>query len=128
MKSRFPSQRHAWQHSFQPRFEFYHKGYHRPLSAFFCFTGTTKSTTITIYTLTFPSRAPGQDTAQKFHLDLQLATNEKGWEATGMDDIYEHRIELASPKFLKAGNYKFTLEQIMRENPLQNVVRRRHSH
>jgi hypothetical protein len=38
-----------------------------------------------------------------------------------MDDIYEHRIELASPKFLKAGNYKFSLEQIMRENPLQNV-------
>ena len=27
--------------------------------------------------------------------EFQLATNEKGWLATGMDDIYEHRIKLA---------------------------------
>ena len=66
-------------------------------------------------------QGPGQDTAQKFQFDVPLATNEKGWEARGMDDIYEHRIRLDVPKHLKAGNYKFTLEQIMRENPLQNV-------
>jgi hypothetical protein len=39
-----------------------------------------------------------------------------------MDDIYEHRIELAETQSLKAGTYKFTLEQIMREDPLQNVL------
>jgi hypothetical protein len=36
--------------------------------------------------------------------EFQLATNEKGWLATGMDDIYEHRIKLAPDAGkLKAG-------------------------
>ncbi len=67
-------------------------------------------------------QGPGQDTAQKFRMNPELATNEGGWKATGMDDIYEHRIELDKPEYLKAGHYKFTVEQIMREDPLQNVL------
>ena len=55
---------------------------------------------------------------KKFRRDLLLATNEKGWLGTGMDDIYEHRIPLGDPQTLKAGNYTFTVEQIMREDPL----------
>lgn len=65
---------------------------------------------------------PGQDTAIKIQRDLVLATNEKGWLGTGMDDIYEHRIKLTESEIFKAGNYKFTVEQIMRENPLKNVL------
>jgi gliding motility-associated lipoprotein GldH len=58
--------------------------------------------------------------------DLVLATNEKGWLASGMDDIYEHRIPLTPSDrpyyFKKPGDYKFTFEQIMREDPLKNVL------
>jgi len=40
-----------------------------------------------------------------------------------MDDIYEHRV-LIQPetKFTKPGTYSFTLEQIMRDDPLQHVL------
>ena len=58
----------------------------------------------------------------KAPFELQLATNEKGWLASGMDDIYEHRIKLIPARKLIAGNYKFILENIMREDPLQQVL------
>lgn len=71
-------------------------------------------------------KGPGDKVATKVPYELQLATNEKGWLAAGMDDIYEHRILLTPTTdrfyFKKAGEYTFTIEQIMRENPLQNVM------
>ena len=67
-------------------------------------------------------KGPGKDSVQKIQQDLVLATNEKGWLASGMDDIYDHRIPLGPEQSLKAGNYQFTIEQIMRENPLKNVL------
>jgi len=66
---------------------------------------------------------PPNDTLHKEAREFQLATNEKGWLATGMDDIYEHRIKLAPDAGkLKAGSYKFILENIMREDPLKEVL------
>ena len=69
------------------------------------------------------SQAPG-DTIIKTRVEEVLATNEKGWLASGMDDIYEHRLPLALPDFriTKPGDYKFVLEHIMREDPLENVM------
>jgi gliding motility-associated lipoprotein GldH len=58
-------------------------------------------------------------------LDLQLATDDKGWLGSGMDDIYEQRIRITpgeQPVPLQAGTYKFTLQQIMREDPLEHVM------
>ena len=40
------------------------------------------------------SKDPGRIQSKKSSRTLYLATNEKGWLATGMDDIYEHRIPL----------------------------------
>jgi gliding motility-associated lipoprotein GldH len=55
--------------------------------------------------------------------NLTLATNEKGWLGSAMDDIYEQRV-LIQPqtKFQKPGDYHFTFRQIMREDPLQHVL------
>lgn len=66
---------------------------------------------------------PG-DTVNKQRLDLRLATDDKGWLGSGMDDIFEHRILITrSPVALrKPGEYKFRLQQIMREEPLQYVM------
>lgn len=58
-------------------------------------------------------------------LNLQLATDDRGWLASGMDDIFEHRILITppnSPERLSAGTYRFKLENIMREDPLKNVM------
>jgi gliding motility-associated lipoprotein GldH len=60
--------------------------------------------------------------AQTQRLDLQL-TNANGWIGASMDDIIEQRVLLFShPLKLNKGNYTFYLQQVMREDPLQNVL------
>ena len=68
-------------------------------------------------------RQPGDTASRSQRYDLSLADNEKGWMGSGMDDIYEHRIEIQHlTKFDHPGTYSFTLEQIMREDPLKHVL------
>ena len=69
------------------------------------------------------TQSPG-DSLQKQPLDLQLANNEKGWLGKGMDDIFEHRVRITSKpvQFKKPGEYRFSFEQIMREDPLENIL------
>ncbi len=52
-----------------------------------------------------------------------LSNNLQGWLGSGMDDIFEHRIPFNSkPAALKMGTYTFTLQQAMREDPLEHVL------
>jgi len=56
-------------------------------------------------------------------LNIQLANSDNGWLGTAMDDIIEQRLLInKQPIHLRAGTYQFTIQQIMRENPLQNVL------
>jgi gliding motility-associated lipoprotein GldH len=64
-----------------------------------------------------PAEAPK---SQSF--ELPLATDSKGWLGTGMDDIFEHRIAIFKSIQLKKGTYQFQIANIMREDPLQNVM------
>lgn len=66
---------------------------------------------------------PGEAQPQSRRYNLALATNEKGWLGTAMDDIYEQRV-LIQPltRFLKQGDYHFSFRQIMREDPLLHVL------
>lgn len=66
---------------------------------------------------------PGDSSKKTQQFDLRLASNDKGWFGTGMDDIFEHRI-LVQPKtvFQKAGDYHVTLEHVMRQDPLQHIL------
>lgn len=69
------------------------------------------------------STAPG-DTTRYQNINLSLATDLKGWDGTGMDDIYEVR-KIITPgpvPVKKMGIYRFTVEQIMRENPLRHIL------
>jgi gliding motility-associated lipoprotein GldH len=70
------------------------------------------------------TKAPN-DSTQIQPLNLQLATDNKGWLGSGMDDIFEHRILITPPQYparLNAGTYHFELENIMREDPLKNIM------
>ena len=59
---------------------------------------------------------------QTQRLNVPLA-NANGWLGAAMDDIIEQRILLfKNPMHLVKGNYTFTLQQVMRENPLQSVL------
>jgi len=113
--------KHQWNSSFKPAFDFTIKDTSAPYKLFFVIRHSERYNFNNIF-VNLSVKGPGQDTAQKIQQDLVLATNEKGWLASGMDDIYEHRIQLGSEQNLKAGNYTFTIEQIMREDPLANVL------
>lgn len=63
-----------------------------------------------------------------FKTEKQLGTNQSGWLGTGMDDIYEHRISLQKEllenavSLRKQGKYIVVIKQIMREDPLEQVM------
>lgn len=112
---------HEWKSSFKPSFDFTIKDTTSPYKLFLILRHNEKYNFNNIYVNVYV-KGPGQDTLQKIQQDLVLATNEKGWLGTGMDDIYDHRIPLGPDQSLKAGTYTFTIEQIMREDPLENVL------
>lgn len=111
---------HAWANGFRPSFEFTIKDTQSLYQLYLVLRHNDKYNYNNIYVNLY-IKAPGEDSIVKVQRDLPLATREK-WTGTGMDDIYENRIELGPAQPLKAGNYKFTLEQIMREDPLQNIL------
>ena len=111
---------HNWKNSYKPEFTFIIKDTTVAYQLFLVIRHTEKYNFNNIW-INLYSQPPG-DTVHKARYELQLATNEKGWLGTGMDDIYEHRIPLTNPQSLKAGIYKFKVEQIMREDPLEHVL------
>ena len=67
------------------------------------------------------SSAGEQTQTQAFNLNL--ADDQKGWLGTGMDDIYDHRVLINSkPIKLPKGIFTISTQQIMREDPLQNIL------
>jgi gliding motility-associated lipoprotein GldH len=115
---------HEWKSDYKPVFTFTIKDTSSVYQPYFIIRHNDKYSFNNIYVNLY-CQAPGQP-EKKITLDLPLATNEKGWLASGMDDIYEHRIAfMLDPRvldFKKAGNYSFRVEQIMREDPLKNVL------
>lgn len=68
--------------------------------------------------------ASPSDTVHYQNINLRLATDSKGWEGIGMDDIFEVRknISPGPVSFKKPGDYSFSVAQIMRENPLRYIL------
>ena len=55
-------------------------------------------------------------------VELKLGDNNR-WFGNSIDDIVEHRVLLTRrPVKLKLGDYTFSIQQIMREDPLQNML------
>jgi len=64
------------------------------------------------------------DTTYVIKREFVLADNQK-WNGTIVDDIVDQRIPFNQnniPTPLKKGKYTFTLQQVMREDPLQHVL------
>jgi gliding motility-associated lipoprotein GldH len=108
-----------WQSNFRPEFTFTIKDTTVPYQLFLVLRHNERYNYNNIW-INLYSQPPG-DTMHKASFELPLATNEK-WLGTGMDDIYEHRIKLTNAQYLKAGVFHFRIEQIMREDPLENVM------
>lgn len=66
---------------------------------------------------------PGADTTTYQDFELPLADNEK-WLGTGLNDVYDRRVRLfgAPQRFSKTGTVIFTLQHIMRDDPLPGIL------
>lgn len=115
--------RHEWSSSNKPQFKFEIKDTTVPYRIFVVFRHSEKYNYNNIW-LNLYTQGPGVP-QQKAQYELPLSSGDKGWLGTSMDDLYEHRIALTPNSqdfyFKRAGEYTFTLEQIMREDPLQSV-------
>lgn len=67
---------------------------------------------------------PPGDSLHIQKVDLKLGDDANGWEGTGMNDIWEVRKLLNGEprRFKQAGDYNFSISQIMRDNPLLNIM------
>ena len=119
-----PIPKHEWSSGFKPQFRFVISDTVSPYQVFVILRHTDRYNFNNIW-INLTIQAPA-DTAHKVQYELPLASKEKGWLGTGMDDIYEHRINITPANdnfyFRKSGEYVFTLEQVMREDPLQQVL------
>ena len=115
---------HKWISAYKPEFSFTIKDTTVPYNVFFVIRHTEKYNYNNLF-INLYSKQPGVDSLMKQQLEVVLATNDKGWLGTAMDDIYEQRIRLSPAEgsyFPKSGSYTFSLEQIMREQPLEHVM------
>ncbi len=115
--------KHQWQSTYKPQFTFTIKDTIVPYQLYLIVRHNNKYKYNNIWVNLY-AKAPA-DSMQKFSLELPLAGKE-GWLGSGMDDIFEHRIAFALDpqklRFSKAGDYTFSLEQIMRDDPLTDVM------
>lgn len=118
---------HSWKSSFKPSFTFTIKDTISTYEVFLVIRHSDRYNFNNIW-LNVGIQSPGSDSARRFMINKQLGSDEKGWLGSGMDDIYEHRVSLNEDlanqeiSLRKPGSYTFTLEQIMRDDPLSHVL------
>ncbi len=114
--------KNEWQYSFKPDFDFIIKDTTASYNLYIVLRHTDAYRYNNIW-LNVGTQSPA-DTMRYQKFDLQLGTDATGWEGTGMDNIWELRklITNGPVKFNKAGTYKFSVAQIMRENPLTDIM------
>ncbi len=64
---------------------------------------------------------PPGDSMRYNKMTVELATDAAGWMGTGMNDIWEMR-QLVYLPLKKTGIYKYSIGQIMRDDPLPAVM------
>lgn len=118
-----PIPKHEWNSSFKPEFRFTIKDTTVPYRVYITLRHNDRYNYNNIWVNLF-TQSPG-DTIRQVQYELPLASKQ-GWMGSGMGDIYDHRIAITPQDqdlyFRRSGEYVFTLEQVMREDPLQNVI------
>ncbi len=68
-------------------------------------------------------KMPGTDSITTQDFNIPLANNEK-WLGAGMNDVYERRVRLFgnAVRFPSSGTVQFSLQHIMRDDPLPGVL------
>jgi gliding motility-associated lipoprotein GldH len=68
-------------------------------------------------------QSPG-DSMYMQKLNVSLGDDAQGWYGSGMNDIWEVRKPLTDRprRFVRAGTYRYSISQIMRDNPLKHIM------
>jgi gliding motility-associated lipoprotein GldH len=111
-----------WNYQYKPSFSFIIEDTTRLYNASVIIRHTDAYQYQNLY-LALQVKYPGSDSVIKEKVNIPLADNSHGWYGSAMDDIWEFRFPLnKTPLRLRKGNYHFVIEQIMRDNPLPNVM------
>jgi len=112
----------AWSSQFKPEFTFEIRDTSVRYNVYLVIRHTDAYRYKNLY-LNMSIQAPG-GIIKNHTVELKLATDDHGWLGSGMDDIFEHRVlvNTEGPEPLIAGTYHFTLENIMRDDPLEHVM------
>ena len=115
---------HAWETGYKPEFTFLIKDSTAAYNIYVVLRHNERYNYNNIW-INLSTRVPGDSTVRKARYELPLANNE-GWitKQSAMDDLYEHRIRITPREgiAMKPGEYHFSIEHIMREDPLQHVM------
>jgi gliding motility-associated lipoprotein GldH len=118
-----PIPKHEWKSSFKPEFRFTIKDTTVPYRVYITLRHNDRYNYNNIWVNLY-TKSPG-DSIRQVQYELPLASKQ-GWMGSGMGDIYDHRIAITPQDqdlyFRRSGEYVFSLEQVMREDPLQNVI------
>lgn len=111
-----------WTYDFKPEIEFDITDTTSFYNIFFVFRHTDEFGWNNVW-VKATSKAPGDSVSSTEQFDFPLTSQNK-WTASGMDDIFEHRILFYNGpvKFRRSGKYVMKLEHVMRENPLPHVL------
>jgi gliding motility-associated lipoprotein GldH len=113
---------HEWESSFKPAIDFEVTDTTSPYNVYVVLRHQNAYSWNNIW-LRVSVQQPGDTAVKSQQYDIKLGNDETGWFGSGMDDIFEHRVLIQErARFSKPGKYRFTIEQIMREDPLQHVM------
>jgi gliding motility-associated lipoprotein GldH len=113
---------HQWKASFKPSFSFDIEDTSQLYKAYITVRHSDAYKYQNLY-VKVSHRLPGSDSTISGMVNIQLADNSRGWFGSGMDDIWTYRFPLNTvPARLSKGIHTFTIEQVMRDNPLQHIM------
>ncbi len=113
---------HKWDEKYAPAFKFDITDTTSSYSMYFTIRHTDAYPYSNIW-LNIQTKYPDADTAAASKIEVPLADLDGKWLGRGMNEIWDHRMLIASPlKFNKQGSYTITLQHIMRVNPLPEIM------
>lgn len=116
-----PVPEHKWDYGFKPQYEVEITDTSARYNIYVTLRHTDAYRFSNIWLLV-STRYPGEAPVTR-RVELPLADAAGRWLGSGMDDVFEHRVPIQqNARFDKAGVYRFTFEQNMRQNPLPDVM------
>lgn len=112
---------HAWRYEDQPELTAHIVDVTKPYNIYLNLRHTPDYTYSNVFILLHQCQPDGRDTTER--LELTLAEPDGRWLGRGNGSVYTHQhLIRESIRFPDTGNYVFTLEQNMRENPLREIT------